>query len=424
MLAVFLISLFGLLLLGLPVGFTLILTSVIMMLSLNTLSFEIIAQSMMRGIDNFPLLAIPFFMLAGEIMNAGGLSGRIVSFAKSLVGFLAGGLGYVAVVASMIFAGISGSAIADTSAIGSVLLPIMKEEKYDMNKSTALIAAAGTIGPVIPPSIPMILYGVVAGESIVKLFLGGVIPGILIGLGLMFVWYFISKKEGYKASERISLIQVWCSFKEAFWALLLPVIILGGILAGIYTPTEAAVIAVVYALLVSGLIYRSLRLNQLLPIMVSTVRGTAMVLFVCGAATAAGYLMTVAQVPKMLAGLLLSISNNRYVILFLVNILLLLVGMVMDLTPALLILAPILLPVVTHVGVDPLFFGVIMVVNLCIGLITPPVGTVLFTACGLSKQKLSEVVRELMPFIAIMVAVLFLITYIPSLVMFIPQLSR
>lgn len=424
MLAIFLVSLFGLLLFGLPVSFTLVLTSVIMMLSLNTLSFEMIAQSMMRGIDNFPLLAIPFFMLAGEIMNAGGLSGRIVNFAKSLVGFLAGGLGYVAVVASMIFAGISGSAIADTSAIGSVLLPIMREEKYDMNKSTALIAAAGTIGPVIPPSIPMILYGVIAGESIVKLFLGGVIPGILIGLGLMFVWYFISKKEGYKASERISLIQVWRSFKEAFWALLLPVIILGGILSGIYTPTEAAVIAVVYALLVSTLIYRSLRFNQLLSIMVSTVRGTAMVLFVCGAATAAGYLMTVAQVPQMLASFLLSMSNNRYVILLLVNILLLLVGMVMDLTPALLILAPILLPVVTHVGVDPLFFGVIMVVNLCIGLITPPVGTVLFTACGLSKQKLSEVVRELIPFIAIMVTVLFLITYIPSLVMFIPQLSR
>lgn len=424
MLVVFLVSLFGLLILSLPVAFALVLTAVIMMLYLDTLSFEMIAQSMIRGIDNFPLLAIPFFMLAGEIMNAGGLSGRIVRFAKSLVGFLAAGLGYVAVVASMIFAGISGSAIADTSAIGSVLLPIMKEEKYNINRSTALIAAAGTIGPVIPPSIPMILYGVVAGESIVKLFLGGVIPGILIGLGLMLVWYFLSRKEGYTASERISLAEMWRSFKEAFWALLLPVIILGGILTGIYTPTEAAVIAVVYALMVAVFIYRSLRWSDLLPIMVSTVRGTAVVLFVCGAATAAAYLITLAQVPKMLSDALLSISDNRYVILFLINILLLLVGMVMDLTPALLILAPILLPVVTRVGVDPLFFGVIMVVNLCIGLITPPVGTVLFTACGLSKLNMSEVVRELWPFLLVMIAVLFLITYVPPLVLYIPGLAR
>jgi len=403
------------------VAFALAGSSLIMLLSMNNISFEIISQSMVRGIDNFTLLAIPFFMLAGEIMNKGGLSRRIVRFAQSLIGFVTGGLGYVSVVASMIFAGISGSAIADTSAIGSILFPIMRDEKYKMPKATALIAAAGTIGPVIPPSIPMILYGVVAGVSIVKLFLGGAIPGIIIGLSLMVVWYLTSRKDGYTKVAKLSLREVWESFIDAFLALLLPLIILGGIISGIYTPTEAAVIAVVYAFIVSTFVYKEFSIKDILPSSIATAKGTATVMLVCGAATAAAYFITIAQIPAAMSSLLLSISTNRYVILFLINILLLVVGMVMDLTPALLILAPILLPVVTQVGIDPIFFGVVMVVNLCIGLITPPVGTVLFTACGVSREDITGVIKNLWPYLIAMIAVLFLITYVPQLVMWLPN---
>jgi len=421
MLLTFLLTLFVLLFLGAPVGFVLLLTSFIMMTVSGGGTEEALVQSTIRGFDNFTLMAIPFFMLAGEIMNRGGLSRRIVSFSQALIGFVTGGLGFVAVVASMIFAGISGSAIADTSAIGSILLPIMEEEKYDVRKSTALIAAAGTIGPIIPPSIPMILYGVTTGESITKLFLAGAIPGILIGLGLMLAWWLVSKREGYTAHGRVSIKELSRSFMGAFWAMLLPVIILGGILGGIYTPTEAAVIAVVYALVISAVVYKSISVRDIMPMLISTVRGTAVVMFVCGTATAVAYLLTIAQAPVKLSQLLLSFTSNKYVLLLVVNLLLLAVGMVMDLTPALLILAPILVPVMSNVGVDPLFFGAIMVINLCIGLITPPVGTVLYTACGIRKVSLYAVVVELWPFLAVLVAVLFLTTFIPPLAMWLPS---
>lgn len=421
MLLVFLGTLFFLLFLGAPVGFVLLLTSFIMMLSSGSGSEEALVQSTIRGFDNFTLMAIPFFMLAGEIMSKGGLSRRIVRFSQALIGFVRGGLGLVAVVASMIFAGISGSAVADTSAIGSILLPIMEEEKYNMKKSTALIAAAGTIGPIIPPSIPMILYGVTTGESITKLFLSGAIPGVLIGLGLMFVWWLVSKREGYPALGHASLKELSQSFLGAFWALLLPIIILGGILTGIYTPTEAAVIAVVYALVVSAVFYKSISIRDIMPMLISTVRGTAVVMFVCGTATAVAYLLTIGQAPARLSALLAPFAQNRYILLLVVNLLLLAVGMVMDLTPALLILAPILVPVMSNAGIDPLHFGAVMVINLCIGLITPPVGTVLYTACGIRKVSLYGVVTELWPFLAVLVAVLFLVTYVPWLALWLPS---
>ncbi len=253
MLIVFLLALFGFILLSVPIAFSLVLTAVVLMLYTGTISFSVISQSLIRGIDNFPLLAIPFFILAGEIMNDGGISTRIVTFARSLVGHVSGGLGFVAVVASMIFAGVSGSAVADTSAIGSVLLPIMEKDRYNREKSTALITAAGCIGPIIPPSIPMILFGVTAGVSIVKLFLGGIIPGVLIGVGLMIGWYFHARKRGYPRPPARDSDRCRATRKRAFWALILPVIILGGIVFGIATPTEAAVVAVVYAFVVATL---------------------------------------------------------------------------------------------------------------------------------------------------------------------------
>lgn len=424
MLSAFLSSLFGFIFLNIPIAFSLILTTIMLMVFANELSSANIASSVYRGIDNFPLMAIPFFMLAGEIMNVGGMSRRIVNFANALVGHVTGGLGYVSVVASMIFAGVSGSAVADTSAIGSILLPIMKKEGYDVPKSTALIAAAGTIGPIIPPSIPMILFGVVAGVSIVKLFLGGIIPGILIGVGLMIVWRFHAKKYGYKAvSHRQTRAEMMTAVKEAGWALMLPIIILGGIVTGIYTPTEAAVVAVVYAFFIGMFIYKELKLSAMPEILVMASKGTAVVLLVCGAATAAGYMITTAQVPEMLMKTLTELSGGNVLLaMFWINILLLIVGCVMDLTPALLILAPMLLPVAESYGLDPVYFGVVMCVNLCIGLITPPVGTVLYVGCGLSKISMGQITKPLLPFIGVMIVVLMLITYVPGLITFIPSL--
>lgn len=424
MLIAFLVALFGFIFLNIPIAFSLVLTTVVLMLLMGDVSALTATQSVFRGIDNFPLMAIPFFMLAGEIMNCGGISKRIVEFAKALVGHVVGGLGYVAVVASMLFAGVSGSAVADTSAIGSILLPIMDKEGYNKAKSTALVAASGCIGPIIPPSIPMILLGVVGGISIVKLFLGGIIPGLLIGLGLMFMWRRHAKQHAvYHAGRRATLREFAASTREAFWALILPVIILGGIISGVYTPTEAAVVAVVYAFVIGLFVYRELDLRQMPEIFVTAAKGTSIVLLVCGAATAAGYLLTIAQIPTLLMEALVFLGgNNQYLTMFWINILLLLVGCVMDLTPALLILAPILLPVVTGLGIDPVYFGVVMVVNLCIGLITPPVGTVLYVGCSLSKLGMADITRPILGFIGIMVAVLFLITYVPWTVTFIPNL--
>lgn len=420
MLITFLLSMFAFILMNIPIAFSLVLTSLVLMSSLGTSSPAIVSQNIVRGIDNFPLMAIPFFVLAGEIMNVGGISKRIVNFAKVLIGHVTGGLGYVAVLASMLFAGVSGSAIADTTAIGSILLPVMEEQGYKKDKSTALIISAGTIGPVIPPSIPMILFGVVGGVSIVKLFLGGVVPGILIGVALMVGWYFHSKKMGYTSTKRASFKEVIKHTVAAFWAILLPVIIMGGILGGIFTPTEAAVVAVVYALLVGFFAYKELKLHHLPEIFVQSAKSTSIVMLVCGAATAAGYFITTAQIPAMLSEALLSVSSNVYILMLLINILLLLVGCVMDLTPALLILAPILLPIVTGFGLDPIYFGVVLVCNLCIGTLTPPVGTVLYVGCGLSGLSMWELVKPTLGFIAIMVAVLLLITYVPGLILYLP----
>ena len=423
MLTAFLSSLFSFILLNIPIAFSLILTTIVLMVMSGELSSANIASSIYRGVDNFPLMAIPFFMLAGEIMNVGGMSKRIVNFANALVGHVTGGLGYVAVVASMIFAGVSGSAVADTSAIGSILLPIMKREGYEVPRSTALISASGCIGPIIPPSIPMIIFGVIGGVSIVKLFLGGIIPGILIGLGLMIVWRFHAKKHGYRVGARVTKAQFIAALKEASWALMLPVIILGGIVTGIYTPTEAAVVAVAYAFVIGLFVYRELKITEMPEIFFQAAKATAVVLLVCGAATAAGYMITTAQVPELLLKTLDKLAGGNVILaMFWINILLLIVGCVMDLTPALLILGPMLLPVAEGYGLDPVYFGVVMVVNLCIGLITPPVGNVLFVGCGLSKISMGEVVKPLLPFIGVMIVVLLLITYVPGLVTFIPNM--
>lgn len=423
MLVLFLCVLFGFILLSVPIAFALVLTAMALMIASGSVSPALLVQNVVRGIDSFPLMAIPFFLLAGEIMNAGGISKRIVSFAGALLGHIKGGLGYVTVMASMLFAGVSGSAVADTSAMGSLLYPVMKSEGYDEEKSAALFSAAGTIGPIIPPSIPMIIFGVIANVSIVKLFLGGIIPGILIGFGLMIGWNIHTRKGNYKSEGKFQFKKVLKTGIDAFWALLLPLIILGGIISGIYTPTEAAVIAVVYAFLVSFLIYRELDLRVMPTLLISTARLTSVVMLVCGAAMSAAYLITVAQIPQMLSNVLLGwAGDNPYLLMVFVNILLLLVGCVMDLTPALLILGPMLLPIAIQFGLDPVYFGVVMIVNLCIGLITPPVGNILYVGCGISKLSVARLSKAIMPNVAIMIVTLILITYIPGLITFIPNL--
>lgn len=422
MLALFLGGLFTLILINVPIAFSLIACAVIMMLAQGNLNTQILTQSIIRGIDSFPLLAIPFFMIAGEIMNEGKITQRIVDFATALVGHITGGMGYVAVVASMIFAGVSGSGVADTSAVGSVLFPIMEGQGYNRSKSIALICTAGCIGPIIPPSVLMILYGVIGEVSVVRLFLGGIIPGILVGLGLMAVWYFHAKEHNYPRERRQSLIEVIKVFFRAFWAVILPIIILGTIVAGIATPTEAAVVAVVYAFIVSKFVYKNLDLKKLPQIIVNGCKGTAIITLVVGGATTAAYLITTAHIPELLANTLLSISKNPIIIMLLINILLLLVGCVMDAGAAILILAPILIPLVVSLGLNPIYFGVVMVVNLCIGLATPPVGAVLYVGCGISRVPMTDIVKAIVPFILVMIVVLFIITYIPGLIMFIPNL--
>jgi len=314
--------------------------------------------------------------------------------------------------------------VADTSAIGSFLYPVMKQEGYDPKKAAALFAAATTNGPIIPPSIPMVIFGVIANVSIIRLFIGGVIPGLILGVGLMIGWYFhVRGKARYHVEGRFSLTAVLKSCIDAFWALFLPVIILGGILLGICTATEAAVVSAVYAFVVSAFIYRELKVTDMLPVLVNTVRGTAVVLFVCGAAMAAAYFITTAQIPELLAGVLLQLSGDSWAkFMFWVNVLLLIVGCVMDLTPALLILAPMLLPIAAKYGLDPIYFGVVMIVNLCIGLITPPVGNILYVACGISKISVSEISRAIWPSVVIGIVVIFIVTYLPWTVTYLPGL--
>lgn len=422
MLALFLVSLFVLISISVPIGFALLGTAVVLSYFGSGVSPQILTQSLVGGINNYSLLAIPFFMLAGEIMNKGGISSRIVGFANTLFGHITGGIGYVSVVASMLFAGVSGSAVADTTAVGSVILPIMKRDKYDVPKSTALICSAGCIGPIIPPSVPLIMYGVIAEVSIAKLFLGGIIPGVLIGVALMVFWFFHSKKHNLRSGEKSSLREVLRATREAIWAIILPLLIMGGIILGVVTPTEASVVAVVYAFIVAKFVYKELKLSMMPEILIGAAKDTSTIMIVVGGAMSAAYLITTAHIPQLLSSAITSISDNKYIILLLINILLLLVGCVMDMGPSILILTPILLPLVESYGLSPIWFGVVMTVNLCIGLATPPVGNVLYAGCGLSKIEMADLAKAIMPFILVMVIVLFLITYIPSLVLLIPNL--
>ncbi|MCK4259175.1 MAG: TRAP transporter large permease [Halanaerobiales bacterium] len=426
MLWLFLGTLFLFVLLGIPVAFSLGLSNLAIMSAMD-MPFMVLAQKMVSGMNSFPLLAIPFFMFVGEIMNRGGIAKRLVNFADALVGYITGGLGHVNILASMFFGGISGSAIADTAAIGGLLVPPMIEQKFPADYSAAITASSAVIGIIIPPSIPFILYGIITNTSIARLFLGGIIPGIMVGVALMITTYFTSKKHGYGIldgveKQKFSIKRVWQTFKSAWLALVIPFIVVGGILGGVFTATEAGVIAALVSLILGLVVYKEVKIKDLPQIMLNTARTTAIVLFLCGMAMVTAWLLTIARVPFELADLLTSITTSPLGVLLLANVLLFLVGFVMDLTPAMLILAPILLPVVQSVGIDPVYFGVLMSINLGIGLITPPVGTVLYVACGVADIKMEQLVKSIIPFLLTLLVVLALLIMFPQLVLFIPNL--
>lgn len=410
------------LLMGLPIAFCVGLAA-ISALSLTGIPLFVAFQRMFGGVDSFTLLAIPFFIFMGNIMEKGGIARRIVAFANILVGQIRGGLAAVNVLASMFFAGISGSAVADTSSIGSMLIPMMNEEGYDRNFTVAITCTSSTIGLIIPPSNTMILYSFVAGGvSIAQLFAAGILPGILVGLSLMLVGFVVSVRRGYPRHPRPSLAAIKKTIRETALSLFIVVLIVGGILGGVFTATEAAVFGVVYCLVITMLVYRELKPVDLPDVMRKTIYTTVIVLFLIATSTAFSYVMAVERIPQILARTLLSITENRIVLLLLINIMLLLVGMVMDMSPAILIFTPILLPIVTQLGMSPVHFGIMLLVNLCVGLCTPPVGTVLFVGMSMGRTNISQLIRPLLMFLIPMVVVLLLVTYIEPITMIIPNM--
>ena len=414
---VFIITLF----LGFPIAFSLGLSSLSYLL-FSDIPLVVIPQKLYAGMDVFVLLCIPGFILAGNLMNRGGITERIISFSKAIVGHIRGGLGLANIGASMIFAGISGTAVADSASIGSVMIPAMKNEGYDTEFSCAITASSSTIGPIIPPSLPMIIAGTLTGLSVAKLFIAGAIPGLLLATGLMTVSYMISKKKGHPKGKKSSLSQIRKEFFSAFWALLMIVIILYGIVGGVFTPTEASIVASLYALIIGLFIYKNLTIKKLPKIFVDTMVTTSSLMILVGFANLFGWILVSEQIPQLIANTLLDITTNKYLILMIINILLLFVGAFMETIAALVILFPVLLKVAVSVGIDPIQFAVIAVLNLMIGLTTPPVGVCLFVTSSIGKVSLSNVSKAILPFLAVSIFILLLVTYIPSISLFLPNL--
>jgi tripartite ATP-independent transporter DctM subunit len=414
---IFIGALLGTMALGIPIAFALLATGVALMWHLDLFDAQILAQNVINGADSFPLLAVPFFMLAGEIMNVGGLSKRIVNLAMALVGHIKGGLGYVAILAACLLSALSGSAVADAAALTALLLPMMVAAGHSKSRSAGLIAASGVIGPVIPPSIGFVIFGVAANVSISKLFLAGIFPGLLLGAALWFTWWWVGRREAIQPPPKKSRAEVGQALRESLWAMMLPVIILVGLRMGVFTPTEAAVVAAVYALFVSTVVYRELRLSQLYAIFVTASRTTAVIMLLVAAAMVSAWLVTVADLPSKIIDLLKPFMDNPTLLLVAIMVLVMVVGTAMDMTPTILILTPVLMPVVKAAGIDPVYFGVLFIINNSIGLITPPVGTVLNVVAGVGRMKMDDVTRGVLPFMVAQFIVMFLLVAFPSLVL-------
>lgn len=421
--AVFVFSLLGAMAIGMPIAYALLVCGLALMGfmtftgALPSFDSQILAQRFVDGADNFPLLAVPFFLLAGEFMNAGGLSRRIVNLAMAWVGHFRGGLGYVAVLAAIIMASLSGSAVADTAALSALLIPMMKQASYQVNRSAGLIAAGGIIAPVIPPSIGMIIFGVAGNVSITKLFLAGIVPGILMGVAIGITWWWIARRENVRPAPRLGMAERLKITGQGGFALALPVLILGGMKFGVFTPTEAAVVAAVYSFVVGMFIYRELKVRDLYALVLSAGKTTAVVMFLVAAAMVSAWLITVANIPTEVANLLEPFQGNKTLLMLVIMVLIVVVGTALDFTPTVLILTPVLMPVVLKAGIDPVYFGVLFIMNNAIGLITPPVGTVLNVVCGVAKITMDDAFKGVMPFFLAQLAVLFLLVFFPEIVL-------
>lgn len=408
---------------GLPVAFALLFApGLSLFLEGKEMFYLLLTQRLYNGIDSFPLMAIPFFMLAGEIMNRSGITLSLVNVSQAFIGHLRGGLAQINILSSMLFAGLSGSAVADCSALGKMLIPAMEKNGYSKRFAAAVTAASSVIGPIIPPSGIMILYAFVMNVSVGGLFAAGIIPGIMVGTSLMIMTWFLAKKRGYKvASEKATPREKVQAVKHAFWPLMTPVILLGGILSGIFTPTEAAAVAAIYALIIS-LTNKTMTLKSLPDLFYDTAKSSAVILFLVGSAVAFSAVISLSGAPQKVAAVMLTLTENPLLMLLLINILLLIVGMFLDAGPAILILGPILGPIVTQFGIDPLHFAIVMCVNLTVGLATPPMGLVLFVASSVSGEKVEKISKEMLPYLAMHILVILLITYIPALTMTLPRL--
>lgn len=414
--AVFLFSLLGAMCLGMPIAFALLICGISLMWHLDMFNTPILAQNLLEGTNSFPLLAVPFFMLAGELMNAGGLSQRIVRVANALVGHVRGGLGYVAIIAAAVVASISGSAVADSAAVAALLIPMMRKMGYNVPRSAGLIAAGGIIAPVIPPSIALVVFGVAANISITKLFLAGIVPGILMAVTLSLTWALCARKEPGAQARKFDKAELVRALIDGSWALILPFVIIGGMKFGIFTPTEAAVVAVVYSLLVGAFAYRELDWRALPQLMLTAAKTSSAVMFLVACALVSAWLITIADIPSQAAVLLEPFMGDKILLMFAIMMLVVIVGTALDLMPTVLILTPILMPIVKSAGIDPYYFGVMFVMNNAIGLLTPPVGVVLNVVSGVAKVSLESVIRGVWPFLLAQTLLMFLFVLFPKLV--------
>ena len=420
---VFILSLLGAMALGMPIAYALLVCGLALMSYLAAtggiaaFDSQILAQRFVDGADNFPLLAVPFFLLAGEFMNAGGLSRRIVQMAMAWVGHFRGGLGYVAVMAAIIMASLSGSAVADTAALAALLIPMMRKAGYNVGRSAGLIAAGGIIAPVIPPSIGFIIFGVAANVSITKLFLAGIVPGIMMGVAIGIAWWWVARREQVQPGEKVSMAGRLQATREGFLALALPVIIIGGMKFGVFTPTEAAVVAAVYSFLIGAFVYRELKFSALYRLILTAGKTTAVIMFLVAAAMVSAWLITVANIPAEVAKMMEPFMGNKMLLMLVLMLLVVVVGTALDFTPTVLILTPVLMPLVKQAGIDPVYFGVLFIMNNAIGLITPPVGTVLNVVCGVAKISMGTAFRGVLPFLTAQLIVMFLLVLFPQLVL-------